>query len=100
MSEKRVYFCVAMCNFYRSCHAAKFCDEKSKVRSGDFTSRDSLKKWIAEITIDERRCRGCGRPIALKHFAPRYFDAGALYSYSCEHEVPVLGWWPDGVERR
>lgn len=98
MSIQRVYFVLARCQYFRSCQSAKFCDERATVRSGYFPTRRRLEDWLRGLTNAERRCRNCRRLIATKHFRPRYYDAGALWSYLCDDEHPLDGWWPDGIE--
>jgi hypothetical protein len=96
----RTYFAIGCCQHTRSCGAAKFGDSRSHVCSPEFSNLDLVKHWLAGLYRHERLCRNCLRPISPRKFAFRYFDVGALYSYAAdETEIPMLGWWPDGLER-
>jgi hypothetical protein len=71
------YYAVGMCQHDRSCHGARFVSSRATVATREFSTVEALDVELAALAADprRRRCGCCNRPIAVKRFQRRRWNA-------------------------
>lgn len=74
MSGATIFFAVGRCQHGGGgCQEAAMFGQRSTIVSPDFPSLEALDVWLTHKASrpEQRRCRACKRPIAIKNFERR-----------------------------